>query len=235
MEDLMAIFSKQEELCDELKDHMFEQAGFTCVKHPLVFSVPHHDFRNAMLNEQLKQKKEAVAEAYDNRQWNSYIYLHERPYRLEAFTNIYDDPAMSPQDYWKTLMGIYTDSENIWQEIEIWADMFRGAKAFCPTWVMDEEELTIFKQLTSNNTVTLYRGVSGDGQMDGLSWTTDIEKARWFANRFQSREGRFVIEAEIPTSLVLCYTDGRGEKEVVLSEQPDLNRLTHKVHKVIGK
>lgn len=72
---------------------------------------------------------------------------------------------------------------------------------------------------TNSNILTVYRGVSFDGKPEGLSWTTDLEKARWFANRFKSDNPK-VYKMEIDlmdyTDSILAYFSNRGESEVVI-------------------
>ena len=53
----------------------------------------------------------------------------------------------------------------------------------------------------------------------GFSWTTDIEKARWFADRFRVELNRqtFVFVATVPPHAVLAQMAGREETEVVVN------------------
>ena len=50
---------------------------------------------------------DAVAEAVKNRNWPSYIWLHKRPYRLDAFVEIAD--GLSNEEFWTELSDIWTD------------------------------------------------------------------------------------------------------------------------------
>jgi hypothetical protein len=63
----------------------------------------------------------------------------------------------------------------------------------------------------------VYRGVAGNGSARrprGLSWTLDVERARWFARRF-SLESPAVWSGEVAAGDVIVYIDGREEKEVI--------------------
>lgn len=62
-------------------------------------------------------------------------------------------------------------------------------------------------------TLTVYRGAA-PGYERGMSWTTDLERARWFANRFN--QGHEVFVAEVPREAVLARFGRRGEDEVVI-------------------
>jgi hypothetical protein len=46
------------------------------------------------------------------------VYLHEPPYRLDAFMDIAG--RLSNKNFWVLLAGVWTDSENIWQNPENW-------------------------------------------------------------------------------------------------------------------
>jgi len=58
------------------------------------------------------------------------------------------------------------------------------------------------------NPVRLYRG----GPKDGLSWTTDPQVAK----RFAEMQGGAVTSKTVERSEIAYYTDSRGEKEVIL-------------------
>ena len=65
---------------------------------------------------------------------------------------------------------------------------------------------------------TVYRGVAGRGwkrRVRGISWTTDFDKAKWFATRYGLAKP-MVYEAEINDKHVLAYYDKRGEREFLL-------------------
>lgn len=81
-----------------------------------------------------------------------------------------------------------------------------------PKLLMDAEDYVTWKALPDE--ITVYRGISGDGKVKKLSWTRSEEKARWFAERWNSH-GR-VYRAEIRKEDVLAYFGGRGEDEIVL-------------------
>jgi hypothetical protein len=83
------------------------------------------------------------------------------------------------------------------------------------------------------HSMTLYRGTTS-GRRRGMSWTTDLEKARWFAGRMvdfgYSRAE--VVTVIAPPEAILCDLDpldpeGRGEEEIVVdpSALPPVRRL----------
>ena len=79
---------------------------------------------------------------------------------------------------------------------------------------MDEER----KRLAElDDTITIYRGVTpyNAKNVRALSWTTDIKKAEWFANRYG--QCGTVYKAQISKAKVLAYFTGRGESEIIVN------------------
>lgn len=64
------------------------------------------------------------------------------------------------------------------------------------------------------DTLKVYRGIKGRSGAKGLSWTTDMKKAAWFANRFGKG---WVYEAEIDKKDIFMVVNDREESEVVLN------------------
>jgi hypothetical protein len=71
--------------------------------------------------------------------------------------------------------------------------------------------------LAPEEPLTLYRG-STSSRRSGLSWTSDVGKARWFANRqnLLTRRLGFVYEAKVSPAFILGYFNQRGENEWVV-------------------
>jgi len=68
----------------------------------------------------------------------------------------------------------------------------------------------------------LYRGVAGQGarrRLRGLSWSGDLERARWFANRL-SLPRPAVLEVTAEESAILAYVKDRKEQEFVVDLPP---------------
>lgn len=63
--------------------------------------------------------------------------------------------------------------------------------------------------------ITVYRGADRDSDGWGLSWTTDLERAKWFAYRL-GKKNRAVFTALAPPESVLAHFTGRNEDEYVI-------------------
>ena len=61
--------------------------------------------------------------------------------------------------------------------------------------------------------LTIYRGVKEPKL--GMSWTLSKSKAEWFATRFS--DTGYLFKATANKSDILCYTDNRGEKEIIIN------------------
>jgi hypothetical protein len=176
------------------------------VRHPLVYQVPL--WSNGSANAYYLQKKKDLEIALAEKNFNRVVYLHERPYRLHAFTQIAHH--LSDTKYWSILSGIWTDTENQWQNLEQWKELLSTNRS-SRHYLMDESEVQLLNSLPEF--VKIYRGCVKGLNEDGLSWTLDKAKAKFFANRF-SKEG-IILEREIPKSDIIAVLTGRGESEVI--------------------
>jgi hypothetical protein len=65
--------------------------------------------------------------------------------------------------------------------------------------------------------VTAYRGAD-ERHMRGLSWSTDAERAAWFARRWSLLKADVhVFEVTVPSGFVLAHLVGRNEAELVIN------------------
>ncbi len=91
----------------------------------------------------------------------------------------------------------------------VWVSIFREAG-----FVSDPPDLR-----PPSEPLTVYRGATF-GRRRGMSWTLDLDRARWFASRSSLLTGRpvgMVFRSSIPPESVLAImTGGRREAEVVV-------------------
>lgn len=66
--------------------------------------------------------------------------------------------------------------------------------------------------------LVVYRGVAAGRVTNGLSWTTSIESAEWFAHRYDTAEETGYIQKLVVSDKrnILCYFSTRGEEEVII-------------------
>lgn len=205
------------ELDPELTEYVYTDPLFgACLKHPLVFSVPLS--LPGQANEALAYKTRALDEAIAAEDWHTVVYLHERPYRLEALVdyvigwdmdeNIIPLVDCSPAIR-ELAASVWTDSENIEQMIEVWTALLADDTG---AWLLgDADERAAFDALP--DPIQVWRGDIDDG---GWSFTTDKKVAEFFANRFPHRGTYEVVSDSVPKSRVFGYLTRRNESEVLV-------------------
>lgn len=205
MEELL---NKKEPLDNELEECLNRGAAVS-IRHPLLYSTCYSECSNALLNAQLRFRKEAVEKAQQEKDFGAYIWLHERPYRMHAFNMCKE--WMTDDEYWPALCEIWTDSENIWQNKDEWAKLL-SSKRTNKHLFMDEDERDYFNALPDK--VVIYRGCE-EHNMDGMSWTLDREVAQMFANKYRSKTG-IVRRRMVSKNKLFAYVDLRQEQELIL-------------------
>ena len=200
-ESYYKFFKRMEVALDpELEEHLVKTEWGTMIQHPLV-----HGFLSlpGLANEQLIYKQTALAKAKAESDWGSYIFLHERPYRVQAFLDVEDE--LDDDEYWQLLLDVWTDTEEPRTHIRVWYRLWKSARPKPDGFI---------KLPNDDDTLRVYRGGHGpDLESEGLSWTLSRKVAEKFAGRW-GNDGR-VIKLTVPREYVLGYTDQRGEQEVI--------------------
>ncbi len=102
--------------------------------------------------------------------------------------------------------------------VRTWVQLFKSAGFVTDVWVEPPSQPW-----------TIYRGHDA-AHMRGMAWTTDIKKARWFADRFKEiRPPTFVYVATVPPHAVLGSIAGRNENEVIVNPSCLRGRVTPRV------
>lgn len=213
---LLEAWPQGEELCEELAPHVSTRRGFAVLHHPLVIMVPYEPVIMAgRANLQYREKLKALARAEDARDWLTYMYLHERPYRVDAVLRtrlrLLEDGA---DVYWRVVRALWIDTENMREWVGVVEILLDGPDGD----MMDEDERAALAAM--EDPVRVFRGYLGRAQdWRGWSWTVDQKRAEWFGRRFASLHGKQarVVEATAPKASVVAYLTGRGEAEVVVS------------------
>jgi hypothetical protein len=204
------LLNKKEPLHEDLLPYYEDGGAFPMLRHPLIMSVPHSNGMNAFLNEQYKHKKEHAENLLKKKQYESYIYLHERPYRLQTFKKV--EKHLDDMKYWGVLAEIWRDSENIWQNKSEWKSLLNSKRKYRDEF-MSEEDRHYFDKMPE--VVTVYRGYTEGKNEKGFSYTTDKSKAEWFSKRNFAKEGK-VLTRKVNKSDIFAYTNERGENEVII-------------------
>lgn len=182
------------------------------VHHPLVVGwFPSDDA--SRINQLYREKKEQLAKAESDEDWDQYVFLHEKPYRLHALKRAARKGlSRKPSEFWQLAGEVWQGSENIHQDLANWKQLWEMPienRMAC----MSAEDRLIFESLPDE--VEAWRGTSHKRGLGGLSWTLDQEKAAWFAKRSSHRGRPLLAKAAINKLDVLAYFGYWGESEIV--------------------
>ncbi len=182
------------------------------IKHPLVNAVPYAPPFARFYNEELWQKRDVLARAIANREWHTAVFVHERPWRVDALEMLADD--LADHEYWPLVRDVWMDAENIPECAATWDELLRSERPMREL-LTDEEDQEVLAALP--DVVTLFQGRTNIRD-DGWSWTLDREVGEWFANRFAMFENAAPVLAsvDIPKALIHGLLLGRGEREVLV-------------------
>jgi hypothetical protein len=182
------------------------------VHHPLVIGLVTSD--NLRINLIYEEKKVARSKARATGDWEKYIFLHEKPCRLDTLVaatkyGLKDKPS----EFWALLGRVWRDTENAHQHPikwrQLWAEPIEGRRA-----CMSDEDLRTFDSLPEQ--IEVWRGTNHKRGLAGLSWTRDREMAVFFARRFCSGSRvPLLATGLIEKRDVVAYFGGRGEREIV--------------------
>lgn len=214
IEYLTELMERQEDLHEDLEPYLEEDGPLgPMLRHPLVYEIICPPMRYAWCNERYRVKLEYCEKAIEEQKWSSYLYMHERPYRLDAFEHI--EGFLLPDEYWDLLGGIWTDSENIRQNEARWRRCLTAEIEGREHMMSEEEQAALAHDY--DDVIPVFRGFSYRGRERGLSWTANSVVAKWFARRFaRDGEPQYVASGHVNKSDVLAFFDGRSEYEMVV-------------------
>lgn len=141
------------------------------------------------------------------------LYYLQKQYRLVFLQHVRN--FLSNEDFSKALGSAYTASENPNSDVDVSvSELKRWFRSADKKYLMSQEEYQHYLELPDH--LTVYRGIHDDGNKKGLSWTTDRQKAIWFAKRFCSKgDTCLLLSADIQKSEALAYFSGRNEEEII--------------------
>ncbi len=154
-------------------------------------------------------------------EWHSYVFLHERPHRVEAFAKIAQE--LPDEEYWQLLGGVWVDTEWPSDREFTWCRLLTSERPG-REGLMDDDERARHGALP--DPVPVYRGYVHDDEFDGsegMSWTLSEDRASWFAQRFAfDGDEPLVARGQVDKADVIAVFLGRQEDEVlVLPEHVD--------------
>jgi hypothetical protein len=111
------------------------------LRHPLITTDFDPDHA-APVNDSYRDRKSKATEAFEKRNWSTYIFLHEKPHRLHALTHCIRFGLSGP-DYWSCVGKVWVDSENIHQNLREWRSVWRSQKPGLEECINDDERAVL--------------------------------------------------------------------------------------------
>lgn len=159
-------------------------------------------------------------------EWNTYDLInHLNQYSekdmLRAFYNIVEKDNLNEVVFTNGFKYAYTHGgTNNFFDISDNMDSFLWIEENAATILMEAEERAVYDSLPER--LVLYRGTCTEeledlewGDVHGVSWSLDIEKARFFAKRKNGYGNRCVLKLTIDKENVLAYLKGMEESEMI--------------------
>lgn len=209
LEDMYA----PEDLHPDLVPYLSESdlLSFQILCHPLVYSVPYMAATNKQINRRYAYLTGAVEKALRINDIEQYVFMHERPYRLQAFISAH---CMDNKQYWSILGVVWRDSENIYQNAADWAKLWRSKRSDRSSCMEENDHETLDKL---PDTFAVYRGFQHNDSRNGMSWTLDRDQAIWFAKRGGCYHSAARLAAgTVNKKDVLAYFGTRSEQEIIV-------------------
>lgn len=188
--------TNEDKLLSVLKPYITVSPHFgRCLKHPLVFQVPIF-YSWKLANEEYKAKAALLDKRFKARDYAGALWLYERPYRITTLVEWVTDGWVKDEAFKTLLLEVWQDTEmpGQWPK-DYLVRLFRRAG-----FISDNS------QIQPTEPVTVYRGVTDKRYRRGLSWTTDLEKARWFARRYNDVDTvGYVYETTVKPRYILAF------------------------------
>ena len=161
-----------------------------------------------------KKWREAVKSEIEKSDISGILDRIIKPYSMFFIKEI--QKFVSDEDLGICLSRAWIRVENISMDVNVKGleivSMFKRADKHT---LMTDSERQYLESL--DNEITLYRGVTAynRGYKKAMSWTVDMEKAKWFAQRFG--DWREVWKVVVPKERILAYFTAGGEREMVVN------------------
>ena len=192
-----------------------------CVHHPFLSSctvfVNHEVFNILESPEKLQEYNAYMDKEIDNGDLYKIYVLIRAPYRLTFLKHC--EPYLSEKDLAELFADAWVSTENPNQDancsIHYLVKMFKKCDK---KYLMTEKDYEVYQSLPDE--FTIYRGVAVGRNPNGLSWTQNLDTAKWFSHRFDREDKQGYIQMlTAKKDRVLAYFNTRGEDEIVYNSR----------------
>jgi hypothetical protein len=178
----------------------------------VIFQISKESFEFMHVRERINQVTREHAECIESENYSKLFVLIDKPFRFEWYQKLFNN---IPEDQrYPIFKRIYSSSEYGFNNLdkEFVEEIFKNN--------------IIDKELFNSDIITIYRGEASKSTpyTQAYSWTTDLEVAEWFANRFDS-DG-IIYQGKIKVADILDYINNNESEVLVLSENIfDIERI----------
>ncbi|WP_318493368.1 hypothetical protein [Photobacterium leiognathi] len=158
---------------------------------------------------EIKHKEKIANEALQQGQFENYIGIHERPYRLDALLNCIEC-VQSPDQYWELVHHVWVDTEYPCinkSTRKKWYHLWNNNRFLQRQPPCQDSDCQFYNDLPP--IITVYRG----GHPEGFSWTLSLDLARSFATNNKAK----LYKMTIAKSEINWLSNARNEQEVVIT------------------
>lgn len=194
------------ELHPDLVPHLDEGPLGPMIRHPLCLAMLVVPELHESINRMYEFKKEQTRDALASRDWSRYLWLHERPWRMTTLIWLNRLHTIRPAEVANVLPDVWADMESPHvHDPRSLRSLFRVAGK-----VGDE--------LPPGQVFTVWRGASCmRWARHGVCWTLDYDHAKFFANRFRTKESKpTIVRRIVRRDEIAAYFNNRSEQEVVI-------------------
>jgi hypothetical protein len=164
------------------------------------------------INRRYDLKKAGIAAAFRERDWEGFVQLHERLYRVMALQTLLRKRAAPLSQLWSVIGWVWCDTEGPSYDADFWHRTWRSTDPL-KRQAMGPDDLTKFDQLPEQ--VTVWRGVDCEEATEGMSWTLERDVGVYFATRFGTCDS-YLASGKVKKDHIAAYFGGRKEAEVVI-------------------
>lgn len=217
-------------------------SGLRMAKHPLYNHLWTHEdqdmgadgFGKQWFEKHIEYKLKSIAKADAERDWESIIFQHERPWRVDVLADLVRHKLTGTDDLTPIIFATWIDTEWPHQSKSNWRLIFSSVTVEQMNAQLDDAEKQARKAFIGKRGVwpTIYRGVNlpAGGNLtnyvQSFSWTSNKAKAKWFAHRLKGDHAAHVAKASVPVDELVGPIQGRGEDEyLILQPERVFNHL----------
>jgi hypothetical protein len=166
-------------------------------------------------------KTELISEALNNNDFEKAFLFIDKSIRFDSYVELFD--LIPEEKKYDIFLDLYTSAEYGFGDFRIDAikQIFEYRK-------FSKKKKSIRKRLkrvaNQEGYIEIFRGVGklSTPAREGLSWTINLEKAYFFAYRFQDPHGK-VYKAKVHVSKVLEFITERNESEILVLPENIIN------------